>query len=73
MKKKEAILIGVDHATNPALSKVLTYLSICESKDVSFAQCLAKLEEENERLRKMYTQLSIDHQVLKESLQEGWY
>ena len=34
---------------------------------------LRDLEEENRRLKKMYAELSLDHEIVKEALRKKWY
>ena len=38
--------------------------------DVSEARRLRQLEEENQRLKRMYAELSLDHQILKEIVEK---
>lgn len=40
--------------------------------EVSELKRLKDLEEENRRLKKMYAELSLDHEIVKEALKKKW-
>ncbi|MEL6556720.1 MAG: hypothetical protein AAFQ94_00960 [Bacteroidota bacterium] len=51
---------------------ILALCLLTKSADEPVTKRLLALQQENEKLRKMYTQLSIDYQTLKDTLHEGW-
>lgn len=74
LKEYEAGLSAVDLARKYGISESTIYAwnSKYAGMDVAELKRLRQLEDENQRLKRMYATLSMDHELLKEVLEKKY-